>query len=402
MLGGMPQPDVPPALRALFEAGMALVRRSSAAAVPLAKLASVVDPEMLPPEVRDAVREELDAAVARACVPIPFADVEKALRDAWDERPAKVFDALEETPLAVRPGAQVHAATLEGEPVVVKVRRPGLEGRVRGDLALVDALQLPLGAAFPQLDAGGMLREVRRMALDELDLEHEAATQRTVGRALRRVEGVRVPRPVTTWCAPGVLVAERLEGPTLAQAGAGAAPAGTAATLLRAHAAAARAGHVLLDPHPGHVVLLPDGELGLLGAGVTAPLERDRLDAALDALEALRGADEAAFATAVGDRGLGVLGKEPAGAAFALLRHLGAALLAGPRRLDAPYLGAVAEEAARQVGPLFRVAMRATPHPEDLGPARGLGQLAALLARLGEEEDWPALALDAARGDGDA
>ena len=86
--------------------------------------------------------------------------------------------------MAVTPISQVHRGVLDGTPVAVKVLRPGLASSVRQDLALLEGLIAPLGAAFPAIDAGAILHEVRERVLDELDLENEAVAQRRFHRAL--------------------------------------------------------------------------------------------------------------------------------------------------------------------------------------------------------------------------
>jgi hypothetical protein len=383
-------PAVPPVLRAVLETGRAIATRSSSASVALAKVASVLDPDLLPPEIRDRTRAELDEAVAKAVRPLSAKDVEKVLKEAWSTAPGKVLDDLDPEPLAVRAASQVHRAELDGTPVAVKVRRPGLDRAVRADLGLLDALIPPLRAAFPRLDAGALLRAAREMALDELDLEHEAATSRTVGRALRGVEGVTVPRALSEHCAPAVLVTELLEGrPLLPDP-----PATAGATLLRAHGAAARAGWVLYDPAPEHVLVLGDGTLGLLGTGTAAPLDRARLDAGLAALRALREGDEDAWLAATGT--LAILPQDAARRAFAEGRELAAPLLDGPVALDAPLAAGVLTAGARRVEALLPIASAASPAAADVAASRGLGQLAALLARLGQTEDWTRLAEEAA------
>ncbi|HEX3318402.1 MAG TPA: AarF/UbiB family protein, partial [Solirubrobacteraceae bacterium] len=297
-------PALPPVVRALLDAAVALVRRSSSGSVALASLAGVVDLDAIPRAYRARVQRELEAAVAATSEPLPLHRVERELRAAWGSPPDAVLDGLEAEPLTVTPSAQVHRGELDGAAVAITVRRPGLAASVRSDLGLLDALGPPLGRVFAALDAGALLREARERALDDLDLEHAAATQRRLGRAARRLEGVRVPAVRTELAAPGVLVADLLEGPTLAAAqppSAGAA----ARALVAFHLGAPRAvGLAPADPRPDHVVLLGDGGIGLLGTGAASPVDRDRFGAFLDALEALREEDRAAFVAAVQRMGL--------------------------------------------------------------------------------------------------
>ncbi|HEX2085340.1 MAG TPA: AarF/UbiB family protein, partial [Solirubrobacteraceae bacterium] len=207
--------DLPPALRSLVDVGVALARRAPSARIAIVRAGELADPAALRPGLRETVERELAAARAATCTALSPRDVERALRDAWGRPPGKLLDDLDPEPLAVRPATQVHRAELDGAPVAVKVRRPGVERAVRNDLALLDALAAPLRAAFPRLDAAALLRDVRELALDDLDLEHEASQQRRVARALRAVEGVVVPRPNLELSEAGVLVTDLLDGTTL-------------------------------------------------------------------------------------------------------------------------------------------------------------------------------------------
>lgn len=385
--------DLPAALRALIDAGISIARRSPTTQVVLARAAGVVGDADLPPRLR----AELDDAVAEACRPVDAKRIEKVLRDAWGKPPAKVLDGFDREPLAVRAGAQVHAGELDGDAVAIKVLRPGLAAAVRSDLALLDALRIPLAQAFPALDVGGVLQEVREGAQDELDLEHEAAQQRLVGRALRGVEDVTVPRVHGDLCAEDVLVSERLAGPTLHDGAVPADPERVARALVRAHLQAVRrAGVALTDPRPGHVVLLGDGGVGLLGAGVGREVSAARLDLALEALAALRDRDGADALADVAERA-GMCDAETARAAHPLLREVIGEALDDPVRLDQGLLDEIADRALRRVGPLYALAVRCTPEPADISALRGAGQLGAVLARLEASQDWPQLVLDEAR-----
>ncbi|HEX8085137.1 MAG TPA: AarF/UbiB family protein [Solirubrobacteraceae bacterium] len=383
--------DLPPALRTLVDAGAGLIRQAPSVRIAIARFGDVLDPAALPPELREIVEREAEAARAAVCQQLRPKEVERLLKEAWGRRAADVLDELDPEPLAIRPAAQVHRGEVDGAAVAVKVRRPGIERAVRNDLALLDALGPPLRAAFPNLDAAAILRDIRELTLDELDLEHEASQQRRVARALRDVTGIAVPRPRLDLCESGVLVSDLLDGTTLADGARPEDPHGAARTLVEAfRAAALQAGLALVDPRPSHVLVRADGSLGLLGAGVARPVDRDRARRALDALDALAGDDAAAFASVVSAAGL--LPDAEALDAHALLRELLAGFLDGPARLDAAALLDVADRALAAIPDLFALATAASPAPQDLALGRMLGQLVAVLARLEATEDWPALA----------
>jgi hypothetical protein len=387
------RPALPPALRSLLEAGGGLVRRSASGRVGLGRAAALVPADAVPAVLSD-LPGELEAARAAAAAPIAFKDVEKVLKSAWGKAPGKVLDDLEREPVAITPSAQVHRGERDGVAVAIKVLRPGLASAVRNDLALLDVLSAPLRQVFGAIDAGTILREIRETALDELDLEHEASTQRQVRRALRGVEDLTVPAPDMELSGEAVLVTEWLDGPTLGAAQPG-DPAAVARTLVAAHVAAARAGLVLTDPRPGHVVLLDAGGVGLLGAGVARPVDRDRVAAALDVLVAWRAGDQDAFAAIVADR-LGLLPAADAIKAYGLAAVVLGDVLSGEAHLDGPALAAIGGRALEHLTAALTLAAVVTPHAHDLAVARSIGQLASVLSRLAATEDWGGLMLEAA------
>lgn len=388
--------ELPPALRALAETGWSLASMAPSARTGLARAAGLVDPDALPRAIREPVVRELEAARAAACEPLDVRAVERALNDAWGRPVATVLDELDPEPLAVRAAAQTHRGVAEGAPVAIRVRRPGLARALRADLALLDALAAPLGAALPAADTRALLRAGREQALDELDFEHEASTHRLVARAMRDVEGVTVPRAHAQLTTEGVFVADLLEGETLADGARPADPGAAARALVTAHVAAAHhAGLALLDARPGHVVVLAGGGIGLLGAGVARPVDRARVERALVALAALHDDDAGAFAETVA--AAGVLPADAARTAHGLARSALGPLATGPALLDAAALHDVALRAADVAALAFGLMPAVTPHPDDLWLGRAAGQLVATLARLEATEDWPALAASSAR-----
>ena len=391
---GVAPPALPVVVRALVDAALALVRQSSSGPVALARLRGVVDLEAIPPRWRSRVGRELDTAVEATGEPLAFGRVERELHTAWGERPDRVLDALEPEPLAVTATAQVHRGELDGRAVAVKVRRPGVDGAVRSDLGLLDALGPPLGRVFGSLDVGAVLREARERVLDDLDLEHAGATQQRLARASRRLDGVTVPAVVSDLSAPGVLVSDLLDGPTLASRPPD-DPGAVARALIAFTLGAPRAVALApADPRAENVVLLGDG-IGLLGVGAARAVDRARAERGLEALGALRASDRTGFVAAV--QGLALLPAEAAGDAYDLLDELIGDILRGPVRFDAAAVSDLIDRALAAVARALPLTERLTAEPADLWPLRMLVQLAALLGRLGATEDFCALALAAGR-----
>jgi ubiquinone biosynthesis protein len=182
------------ALRALADTGMRLARGTTSARLALAGLRDVVDPATLPPQAR-----EKDHGRARGRArPGDRRPARQGGREGAAGRLGReallAAGLLRAEPVARTPAAQVHRGVHDGADVAIKVLRPGIADSVRQDLNLLETLIRPLAAVFPSLAPGLLLREVRERILDELDLEHEASTQRSFARALRRHPACTSPR----------------------------------------------------------------------------------------------------------------------------------------------------------------------------------------------------------------
>ncbi len=378
---------------ALIQVGLRLARSAPSGRVLLARTAIAIEPEWIPRPWGDTIAAELDAARADACEPIPFRDIERALRSAWGGKPTDELDSLDAEPIAVTPTAQVHRGKLDGAEVAVKVLRPGLAGSVRQDLALLESLMAPLGAAFPAVDPAAVMREFRERILDELDLENEATAQRRFQRALRGHPFLLVPAPFTALARDNVLVSEWLDGTPLRDA-----PDVdlAAARLLVFVIGSARAGFVHADPDPDDVLVLDDGRLAILDFGATRTVDPARFEASADALEAFVADDADAFGAATEQ--LGALGAEHARTAIDLGR---AALgdLAGPDpvRLDTAAVMAARDRLLDHPKPLVELILAGSLPPEDMWPARGIAQLFGTIARVGATGPWRELVRAAAK-----
>jgi hypothetical protein len=124
-------------------------------------------------------------------------------------------------------------------------------------------------------------------------------------------------------------------------------------------------------------------------------VSRERFDAALDALAAVRDGERNAFGAAV--ERMALLPADAAPDAFDVVEELFGDLLRGPARLSADVLRDLTERALAALPPALPLIARLTPDRADLWPLRMLAQLAAVLGRLDATENWAALALAAGR-----
>ncbi len=383
------------ALRALADTGLRLGRGTTSARLALAGLRDTVDPATLPPGIRERAAAEMERAHAETTQELPYKEVEKALKAAWGEKPTSILDEIDPEPAARTPTAQVHRAIHEGADVAVKVLRPGIADRVRQDLNLLEALIRPLGSVFPSLAPGLLLRELRERILDELDLEHEASTQRSFARALKRHPLLFVPAPVTALCHERVLVSAWVDGTPVGALTDPEERSAASRALVAFHVGSARFGTIHADPHPADALRMADGRVAFLDFGAVRRVPVTRVDEAVIALDAFLAGDPELLGTSL-DR-LGWLPAEVGATALVLGRDILDGHLDGPSRIDASVVVETGERAAAHAEALWPLAQVASLPPEDLWPLRMLAALASLLARLDVEENWPELLRQALR-----
>jgi ubiquinone biosynthesis protein len=255
--------------RALEDAGVTFV-----------KLGQVLStrPDLLPQAFIDELSKLQDQVA-----PVPFEQVERDLTEELGKPLAEVFAEFDREPLAAASIAQVYLARLHsGADVVVKVRRPGIDRVVERDLDIMSrvARSLELRAKWARSLGVVDLADGFAVALaEELDFRVEARNIAAV-RAVDDGGAVALPVVHSELSSEGVLVMSRLDG-TPVRTSIGAVAEDRRNDLARALLDCVLR-QVLLhgvfhaDPHPGNVLLLADGSLGLLDFGSVG-----RLDAAL-------------------------------------------------------------------------------------------------------------------------
>jgi ubiquinone biosynthesis protein len=257
---------------------------------PFVKLSQLVSssPGVFPAAISEELRDLLDSAPAE-----PWDDIRRVIEAELGADIQSLFASVDPEPMAAASIAQVHAVTLlDGTRAVVKVRRPGVEGRFLTDLRLL-RIVARLTDRFSQharvFNPKAIVDDVIALLRRELDFTVEADSMERFEKNLRSYgshELVRVPAVYRDLTVPAVLTMERIDGtkvddlPSLQATGfdllerlqAGLRAWIEAACQHRFFHGDVHAGNILLDEQ-GRVVFLDFGIMGELDEA-TAQLVR--------------------------------------------------------------------------------------------------------------------------------
>jgi ubiquinone biosynthesis protein len=227
-------------------------------------------------------------------LPAPFIEELSQFHDAVPPRPfealaplverdlgrplGEVFASIEREALAAASLAQVHRATLhDGSCVAVKIQYPEIRRIIPLDLGMLRRVVSIVQRLQGLIDLRALVTEVTRFIELELDFPREVRATERLAATLADLPEVVVPRVHRELCGEHTIVLEYLEGIQVAR---------TEALVAAGHRLSEVArkigtlyGSMIFehdffhgDPHPGNLLVLPDGRIGLLDFGLCKEL----------------------------------------------------------------------------------------------------------------------------------
>jgi ubiquinone biosynthesis protein len=194
---------------------------------------------------------------------------------------AECFMQFEGEALASASIGQVHRAKLKnGRRAVVKVQHPGIEGTIRRDLDILGFLAdiAEMNEHLRRYQPVSLIREFGRTTLNELDFRRELRNLQAFRRNFAKDETVVFPKPYAELASGRVLTMEYIRGCTVADTEALNKLNVDRQELARRGANVFiqmifRDGFYHADPHPGNFLVLANGKIGLLDAGMTGRID---------------------------------------------------------------------------------------------------------------------------------
>ncbi|MBM3331773.1 AarF/ABC1/UbiB kinase family protein [candidate division WOR-3 bacterium] len=245
-------------------------------------------PDLVPPDFVKALAKLQDNVPG-----IPYDEVERVVATETCRLPDDIFAEFDREPLAAASLSQVHRARLAtGEEVAVKVQRPGIARMIDGDLAILASVARFIERHQPDLvmyDPVGLVAEFDRSLRLELDFVHEGQNADICRRNFVDDPSVIVPKIHWNCTTSRLLVLDLFTGVKATDA------AGLGQAGIDRHKLGQSGGRVYMkmifehgffqpDPHPGNLVVMSDGRLGVIDYGMFSRIDDETRDLLVDML----------------------------------------------------------------------------------------------------------------------
>lgn len=244
------------------------------------KLAQIASnrPDILPEELIHELKK-LQSDVK----PFPHAEARDIVAESLGRPIDEVFEFIIEKPLGSASIGQVHKARLlDGTDVVVKVRRPGVKRRMHQDLDIIKDLVMRTEDFLKEqgvINAMDAVEAFEKSMIKELDFLHEARSIENFRAFYDEYQNFKVPKAYKELSSERLMVMEYAAGckiNDLDQLHAwGLDPRRIAETGMDIYLTQIfEFGYFHADPHPGNVLVQPDGTIVLLDFGMIGKLTR--------------------------------------------------------------------------------------------------------------------------------
>jgi predicted unusual protein kinase regulating ubiquinone biosynthesis (AarF/ABC1/UbiB family) len=222
--------------------------------------------------------------------PDPFESIERVIVEELGHPISDIFADFERQPVAAASLGQVHRARLGDEPVAVKVLRPNVEALVAIDLEISFRILYVLNVLFPNHHVRALTNVIREFSVrvrEEMDFREEAAHIALFHSHFSSDRRVRAPRVHENFTRRRVLVMEWVDGDKVDRLAPRFASGDLDFRQLMERLTEIYLRMMLIDgflhadPHPGNILVQPDGTLVFLDWGMVVQMSRSTRESIL-------------------------------------------------------------------------------------------------------------------------
>ena len=212
----------------------------------------------------------------------------------------EVFLEFDTKPFAAASVSQVHKAVLkDGTVVAIKIQRPGIREAIETDLPLFEKMAERIEKLSPDARVFNpkiMVQEFAVQIRKELDFTHEGKNSEIIAANMADIPEIKIPKIYWQYSGEKVLTMEFVEGCRIDDVETirtyGVDPVHIADVGFHAYIRQIfRDGFFHADPHPGNLLVAPDGRLIFLDFGMVVLIRPERRRIFIKVLMSIVGCD---------------------------------------------------------------------------------------------------------------
>ncbi len=212
---------------------------------------------------------------------LAYSEIEQVLAQHFGQNFSQIFKKIDPVPLGAASIAQVHRAELaDGQKVVLKIQRPGIQAIIHEDLGILTVLADLLDKYVPETriyNPRGIVEEFSKSLEQETNFIVEANNLQRFARNFSNDPDIKIPKLYAEYTGHQVLVMEELEGIPLSHMNS-LAQEGIVRDLILKHGLRCYLKMVFThglfhgDLHAGNIFVMPGNKIGLIDFGLVGRL----------------------------------------------------------------------------------------------------------------------------------